>query len=70
MKNFPLIFFTVIFLKYYLFRERAKKNKYKSDYKYCWLIVIGCIPAGLMGLVFSKFDVSQVKKAIRESAVC
>lgn len=35
----------------------TKKNKYKSDYKYCWLIVIGCIPAGLMGLVFSKFDV-------------
>ena len=35
---------------------KTKDNKYKSDYKYCWMIVLGCIPAGLMGLVVSKLD--------------
>ncbi len=34
----------------------TKKQEYKNDYKYCWLIVLGCIPAGLMGLVVSKLD--------------
>lgn len=34
----------------------TKKEEYKSEYKYCWLIVLGCIPAGLMGLVVSKLD--------------
>jgi len=33
-----------------------KEKKYKSDYKYCWLIVLGCIPAGLMGLVVKKLE--------------
>ena len=33
---------------------RTKSNSYKSDYKYCLMIVLGCIPAGLMGLVVSK----------------
>ncbi len=35
----------------------TKNKKYKSKYNYCWLIVIGCIPAGIMGLVISKLDV-------------
>lgn len=35
----------------------TKKKKYESNYKYCWLIVIGCIPAGIMGLVVKKLDV-------------
>lgn len=34
----------------------TKKTEYKDDYKYCWMIVLGCIPAGLMGLVVSKLD--------------
>lgn len=34
----------------------SKKEEYKKDYIYCWLIVLGCIPAGLMGLVVSKLD--------------
>lgn len=37
----------------YLF---TKNKKYQQGYKYCWLIVIGCIPAGLAGLLVSKFD--------------
>ena len=24
----------------------------KDDYKYCWLIVLGCIPAGIIGVLF------------------
>ena len=34
----------------------TKKDEYKSEYQYCWLIVLGCIPAGLMGLVVSKLE--------------
>lgn len=34
----------------------TKDKRIKSDYKYCWMIVLGCIPAGLMGLVVSYFD--------------
>lgn len=37
----------------------TKDEKSKSDYKYCWMIVLGCIPAGLMGLVVSYFDVFE-----------
>ncbi len=37
----------------YLFNHN-KEAKY--DYQYCWLIILGCIPAGLMGLVVSKLD--------------
>ncbi len=35
---------------------KTKESKYKSNYNYCWMIVLGCIPAGLMGLVVSKLD--------------
>lgn len=39
------------------FRYLKSKNKiYKEDYKYCWMIVLGCIPAGLMGLVVAKLE--------------
>lgn len=34
----------------------TKNEKYKSDYKYSWMIVLGCIPAGIMGLVVSKLN--------------
>lgn len=40
-------FFTYLFKK-----DRSKENK--LDYRYCWLIVIATIPAGLMGLVATK----------------
>ena len=32
-------------------KERKKKN-IKNDFLYCWLIVVGCIPAGLVGALF------------------
>ncbi len=35
----------------YIFSEK-KKEIYKNDFKYCWLIVIGSIPAGIGGLLF------------------
>lgn len=31
---------------------KTKKNEYKENYKYAWLIVIGTIPAGLIGFIF------------------
>ncbi len=34
----------------------TKDKKYKNDYKYCWLIVLGCIPAGLVGLIVNKLE--------------
>lgn len=44
--------YVVNFFKY----VGTKKEEYKSDYKYCWMIVLGCIPAGVIGLVVSKLD--------------
>lgn len=39
------------------FRYLSTKDKEsKSDYKYCWMIVLGCIPAGIGGLLVSYFD--------------
>jgi len=39
------------------FKYLTKKDKEsKKEYKYAWMIVLGCIPAGLMGLVVSYFD--------------
>ena len=35
---------------------KTKEKKYYNDYKYCWLIVLGTIPAGIMGLVVTKLD--------------
>lgn len=35
---------------------KTKEKKYQADYKYCWLIVLGCIPAGIVGLIVSKLD--------------
>ena len=37
----------------YLFK---KEKQYLYDFRYCLLIVIGCIPAGLVGLVVSKLN--------------
>lgn len=35
---------------------KTKEKKYKDDYNYCLMIVLGCIPAGLLGLVVSKLE--------------
>ena len=37
----------------------TKDKDLKSDFNYCWMIVLGCIPAGLMGLVISKLDIFE-----------
>lgn len=34
----------------------TKEVKYKNEYYYCWMIVLGCIPAGLCGLIVSKLE--------------
>ena len=40
-------FFGLIFTN-----DKAKKQKYKLDFKYCMLIIIGSIPAGVAGILF------------------
>ena len=40
----------------YLFK---KEKQYKDEFKYCWMIVIGCIPAVVLGLLVSAFDVFE-----------
>lgn len=42
------------------FKYLSKKDeKYKDDYKYAWMIVLGCIPAGIAGLLVSYFDLFE-----------
>ena len=42
------------------FKYLKTKNKiYKDNYNYCWMIVLGCIPAGIMGLVVKKLDLLE-----------
>ena len=31
---------------------KTKEEKYKVNFKYCWLIVVGTIPAGIVGFLF------------------
>ena len=38
---------------------KTKDKKSKSEYNYCWMVVLGCIPAGLMGFLVSYFDVFE-----------
>lgn len=45
---------------------KTKDNEYKNDYKYCWMIVLGCIPAGFMGLLVSKLELfSKIENNIK-----
>ena len=47
----------------YLF---TKKEENKAGYKYAWMIVLGCIPAGLMGLLVSKLELfSKIENNIK-----
>lgn len=43
------------FFKYLSNKDESAKN----DYKYCWMIVLGCIPAGFVGVLVSYFDVFE-----------
>lgn len=40
------------FLTYIFDSKKRKKKEIKEDFKYCWLIVLGCVPAGLVGALF------------------
>ena len=43
-----------------------KDSNSKSEYKYAWMIVLGCIPAGLAGLLVSYFDLfDKIEKNIK-----
>ena len=50
-KIFDLVksFFTYIF-------QKDSRKKLKQDYNHCWKIVLAAIPAGVMGLVATVFD--------------
>ena len=39
-------------IKEFFLYLKTKEEKYKVSYKYCWLIVIGTIPAGILGFIF------------------
>lgn len=39
---------------------KTKNDKYHSNYKYAWLVVIGTIPAGLVGFIIYKLDIFQM----------
>ena len=38
----------------------SKDKKLYSDYKYCWYIVLATIPAGIMGIIVTKFNLFDV----------
>lgn len=38
---------------------KTKDQKLKNNFNYCWWIVIGTIPAGLLGLIASKFELLE-----------
>lgn len=40
------------FFKYLFKKETRKVPEIKDDFKYCWLIILGCIPAGVIGVLF------------------
>ncbi|HPF83020.1 MAG TPA: undecaprenyl-diphosphate phosphatase [Bacilli bacterium] len=42
-------FFTYIF-------NKDKREKNKDDYKYCWLVVLATIPAGIAGIIVTKLE--------------
>lgn len=39
----------------YIFKKDQRKSL-QTDYNYCWKIVLATIPAGLLGLIATKFD--------------
>ena len=43
------------FFAYIFKKETRKETRVKEDFKYCWLIVVGSIPAGIIGVLFKDF---------------
>lgn len=42
---------------------KTKNSEYKSDYIYCWLIVLGCIPVGIAGFLLKDYIESALNKS-------
>ena len=49
----------VLIVKNFFKYLKTKDKDAKNEYKYAWMIVLGCIPAGFMGLLVSYFDVFE-----------
>lgn len=49
----------VSFFKYIFKKEERTKPQVKDDFKYAWLIVLGSVPAGIVGVLFK--DVIESK---------
>ena len=53
-------------IKSFFLYLKSKEKKYKDDYNYCWMIVLGCIPAGIMGLIVSKLELfSKIENNVK-----
>ena len=45
---------------------KSKDKESKADFRYAWMIVLGCIPAGFMGLVIKYFDLfDKIEKNVK-----
>ena len=51
-------------IKEFFLYIKTKEKKYLNSFKYCWLIVIGTIPAGILGLIF-KDAISSLSENIK-----
>lgn len=52
------------FFKYLFIKEEKDKRKYKSDFKYCMLILVASIPAAVIGVIF-KDALEKVLESIK-----
>ena len=55
---------TIRLIKNFFNYIKTKETKYHDDFKYCWLIVIGTIPAGILGLIF-KDQIDKISDNIK-----
>lgn len=52
------------FFKYLFTKDEKEKKKYKPDFKYCMLIIVASIPAGIIGIIF-KDALEKVLESIK-----
>lgn len=48
------------FFKFIFNKESRNISNISNDYKYCWLVVLATIPAGVMGIIVTKLDLLKV----------
>ena len=48
------------FFKFIFNKESRNISSISNDYKYCWLVVLATIPAGVMGIIVTKLDLLKV----------